>query len=175
MFSDPASLEMICGPLRSLVRYQHGNLLGILKHLAVLEARFQQRYLREEEMDWTRNFDTDTQFFDSVTTMSPRDLAGVLTESDLDLFCQLDPQEIITGGPHLRHMHREWNRRCQAAQESIVVESHLSTCLVHLAQASMSFDVKTLGMLMRQSGVTYSTELLQLVRYTPSSARNRLR
>ena len=139
MYSDAASLEVICGPLRSLVRNQHGNLVGILKHLAMLEARFQRRYLWEEEMDWTRDFDADTDFFDRVTTMSPRDLAGVLTESDLGLFRLLDPQDITNGGPHLQHMHREWNRRCQVAQESIAVESYLSTRLVHLAQASISF------------------------------------
>ena len=160
MFSDPASLEVICGPLRDLIQNQPGNLVRILKHLEVLEARFQRQYLQEEEMDWTCDFDTSTDFFDCVTTISPRNFAGFLTESDLDAFRLLDPQNIINGDSYLQHMHRQWNRRCQAAQESIAAESYLSARLVDLAQASTSFDVDTLRMLTPQSGITYHTELL---------------
>lgn len=138
VFVNPASLQLIYGPLRDFVRKQQGNLVGILKHLAVLEARFQQRYLREEEMDWTCDFDTNTEFFDRVTTMSPRDLAGFLTESDIKAFRLLDPQHIINGDSYLQDMHRQWNRRCQAVQESIAAESYLIAGLADLAQASIS-------------------------------------
>lgn len=79
-FADAASLEVFCGPLGSLVRNQQGTLVGILKHLAVLEVRFQQR---GEEMDWTHDFDTATDLFHQVTTMTPRDLAGVLIKATL--------------------------------------------------------------------------------------------
>ncbi len=138
MFLDPPSLELVYGPLRDLVRNQHGNLVGTLKHLAVLEARFKRRYLREEEMDWTCDFDTNTEFFDRVTTMSPQALAGFLTESDIEAFRLLDPQNIINGDSHLQDMHRQWDRRCQAVQESIAAESYLTARLVDLAQASIS-------------------------------------
>lgn len=153
MFPDPASLKVICGPLHGLIRNQQGNLVGILKRLVVLEVRFHRRYLGEEEMDWTDDFNTDTDFYDCVTTMSPRDLADFLTESDLGLFRLLDPQSIINGD--LQHMHRQWNRRCQAVQESIAAESYLNTHLVNLAQASISFDVAAIRMLTPQSGITY--------------------
>lgn len=138
MFLEPPSLKLVYGPLRDLVRNQQGNLIGTLKHLAVLEARFQRRYLREEEMDWTCDFDTNTEFFDRITTMSPRDLAGFLTESDLEPFRLLNPENIINGDPHLQNIHRQWDRRCHAVQESIAAESYLTTRLVDLAQASIS-------------------------------------
>jgi hypothetical protein len=138
VFVDPASLQLIYGPLRDFVRNQHGNLVGTLKHLAVLEARFQRRYLREEEMDWTCDFDTNTEFFDRVTTMSPRDLAGFLTENDIEAFSLLRPQNIIHGDSYLQHVHRQWDRRCQVVQESIAAESYLSARLADLAQASIS-------------------------------------
>ena len=155
MFSDPATLNFIYDPLRGLVRNQHRDLVGILKHLAVLETRFHRQYLRVEETDWTCDFDTDTDFFDRLATMSPRDLAGFLTESDLDVFRLLDPQSIIDEGPHLQHMHRQWNKRCLTAQESIIVEIYLSARLADLAQASISFDVTALRMLTPQSGITH--------------------
>jgi len=107
VFVDPASLQLIYGPLRDFVRNQHGNLVGTLKHLEVLEARFQRRYLREEEMDWICDFDTNTEFFDRVTTMSPRDLAGFLTENDIEAFSLLRPQNIINGDSYLQHVHRQ--------------------------------------------------------------------
>jgi len=131
------SLEMIYGPLRDLFRHPHANLDGTLKHLAVLEARFQRRYLREE-IDWIRSFDTDSNFFDNVTTMSPRDLAESLTKSDIDAFSLLQPQSSINGDSYLQYMKRQWDGRCRAAQDSIIVESRLSHLLADLAKASVS-------------------------------------
>lgn len=99
------SLEMIYGPLRDLFRHPNANLDGTLKHLAMLEARFQRRYL-QEEIDWIRSFNTDTKFFDNVRTMSPRDLAESLTKSDVDAFSLLQPQSFINGDSYIQHMNR---------------------------------------------------------------------
>lgn len=131
------SLEMIYGPLRDLFRHPNANLDGTLKHLAVLEERFQRIYL-QEEIDWIRSFDTDTKFFDNVRTMSPRDLAESLTKSDVDAFSLLQPQSFINGDSYLQHLNRQWDERCRAAQDSIIVESRLSHLLADLAKASIS-------------------------------------
>ncbi len=72
VFLNSANIQLIYGPLRDFARNQHGSLVRTLEHLAVLEARFQRRYLREEEMDWTCDFDTNTEFFNRVTTTSSR-------------------------------------------------------------------------------------------------------
>lgn len=128
---------MIYGPLRDLFRHPNANLNEKLKHLAVLEARFQRRYL-QEEIDWIRSFDTDTKFFDNVMTMSPRDLAESLTKSDVDAFSLLQPQSFVNGDSYLQHMNRQWNGRCRAAQDGIIVESRFSHLLADLAKASIA-------------------------------------
>ncbi len=171
---DPLNLELIYGSLRHIARNQHENLIGTLKRLAVLEVRFHRKYLREEEMDWTREFDTTTEFFDNITTMSPRELADSLTYSDIEEFRLLRPQNIINGDSYLQHLHRQWNRRCQAAQECLAVGTRPSTLLTALAKASI-FLPFGLKLLKPRSGITRQAELLQLVRYTPSSTRDWLR
>ena len=138
-FPNPNILKLIYGPLRTLARNRRGNLIGMLKHLAVLEERFHQRYVREEEeMNWTCDFETSTDFFDRVTTMSPRDLAIFITKDDLNAFGPLDPQSIIYGDSNLQRLHRQWNRRCHETRESIVAERFLGACLVDVAQVSIS-------------------------------------
>ena len=124
------NLEFIYGPLRDLFAVPR-DLTTILKQFAVLEARFERSYLQEEEINWTHNFDTNTDFFDraSATAMSPQDLAKFLTASDLNAFKSLCPESIINYAEDesLQHMHKRWNKLCQAAQESITVERCLSS------------------------------------------------
>ncbi len=70
-------------------------------------------------MDWTCDFDTNTEFFDRVTTMSPRDLVGFLTENNIEVFSLLRPQNIINGDSYLQHVEytdnetggAKWHRR----------------------------------------------------------------
>ena len=49
--APPPDLGFIYRPLREFFRYWDRNLAKTLKQLAVLEARFQRSYLREEEID----------------------------------------------------------------------------------------------------------------------------
>ena len=80
----------------------------MLKRLAVLEERFDRQYLREEqEMNWTCEFDTSTDLFDRVTTMSPRDLPVFLTQDDLNAFSVLDSQSTINGDSKFQRLHRQ--------------------------------------------------------------------
>ncbi|KAI4093047.1 MAG: hypothetical protein LQ339_007770 [Xanthoria mediterranea] len=130
-------LGFIYRPLREFFRHRDRNLAQTLKQLAVLEARFQRLYLREEEIDRTHLFDTSTDLFDRATTTPPQDLAHSLTDCDIAAFRSLDPQSIISEGPYLRHMHRRWDRLCGAAQEMVTVESRLGPLLADLAEASL--------------------------------------
>lgn len=130
-------LGFIYRPLREFFRHRDRNLAKTLKQLAVLEARFQRLYLREEEIDQTYLFDTSTDFFDRATTTPPQELAQFLTDCDIAAFRSLDPQSIISEGSYLRHMHRRWDRLCRAAQEIVAVESRLGPLLADLAEASL--------------------------------------
>lgn len=132
--ADQPSLETICGPLRDLFRDPNANLAEILKHLAVLEVRYQRRYLHEE-IDWVHSFDTDTDFFDNLVTMSPRDLSDSLTKSDFDSFISVHSQRFSED--LYRQLNRQWDGRCRAAQESVIVESRLSNQLADLAEVSI--------------------------------------
>ena len=129
-------LRFIYRPLRDLFDTQHQDLVRTLKHLAVLEARFQRQYLQEDNIDWTRNFDTNTEFFDCVSAMSAQDLGAFLTDGDCDAFCSLSPQSILKEDSCLQHMHRRWDRLCREAQELIAVGNNFSA-LTELAKGSL--------------------------------------
>lgn len=130
--------EFIHGALRDLFRFQRQDLARMLTKLAVLEIRFQREYLGGDEINWVRCFDTNTNLFDSVATISPSDLANSLTADDIIAFQQLSPQNIIREDFNLQHVHRRWNRLCRAVQESIAVNSGLYSVLADLARASTS-------------------------------------
>ena len=130
-------LGFIYSPLRDLFRDHHQGLTGNLIKLAVLEARFQRQYSPEEKIDWTQSFNTNTDLFDSVTTLTPQDLADSLTESDEIAFESLHPRDIIREDSNFRHLHVRWNKLCQAVEEIIAVDGGLSPPLADLAKASL--------------------------------------
>lgn len=131
------NLGFIFGPLRDLFENQSQGLTRTLKQLAVLETRFRRMYSREEEIDWTRCFDTNIHFFDYVTIMSPQDLANSLTIDDIAAFNSLRPESITKEDMFCRRMHIRWNKLCRAAPEIIATESALSPRLVKLAKVSL--------------------------------------
>lgn len=104
--------------------------------------------------------------------MLPRDLAESLTKSDVDDFCLLQPQSFVDGDSYFQHMNRQWNERCRAAQDGIIVESRFSHLLADLAKASISLSYCP-QILMVMLGITRQKEFSQLVRCTASFTRNR--
>ncbi len=129
-------LEFIYSPLRNLFDNQPRDLVRTLKHLAVLEARFQRQYLQEDDIDWTRNFDVNTEFFDLVSAMTAQDLAAFLTNRDRGAFYSLSPHSILKEDCYLQHMHRRWDRLCREAQE-IIAAGNGFCALTKLAKASL--------------------------------------
>lgn len=87
-------------------------------------------------MDWTQSFDTNTDLFDSVTTLPPQDLADSLTKNDIIAFENLCPRNFIREDSNLVHMHIRWDKLCLSAQEIINVDDRLSPLFADLAKAS---------------------------------------
>jgi hypothetical protein len=92
--------------------------------------------LREDDIDWARSFDTNTEFFDRVSAMTAQDLASFLTDGDCDTFCSLSPQSILKEDSYLQHMHRRWDRLCREVQEIVAVGNNFRA-LTELAKASL--------------------------------------
>ena len=89
------------------------------------------------EIDWARDFDTNTDFFHRVTSTSPQELASSLTVDDTAEFFLLDPHTIICEGSHLQHLHRRWDQLCEAIQEIITADSWLCPVLAAFAEVSL--------------------------------------
>ena len=106
-----------------------------LRELAVMEVRYQHLYLGEAEIDWSERFETDVDFFQLVITTS-QELADTLTDLDVKEFLLLhrEVEDTIDNRPQLQYMNRRWNKLCKAAQESVIVEEHLSSPVVGLAK-----------------------------------------
>ena len=130
-------LGFIFGALGDLFGDQDRDLTRILRQLAVLEARFQRDYLREEDINWVQCFDTNTDLFDRFATTPAPDLADALTEDDHIAFQELSPQNVIDEDSNLQCLHRRWNTLCQALQESIAGDNGLIPLLASLAKVSV--------------------------------------
>ena len=66
-------------------------------------------------------FRTDTGLFESLVERSPRELAELITESDLINFRKLNLQNIIDNDEACRYLGREWNERSLAVHEGALV------------------------------------------------------
>ena len=110
------NFEFIYGPLCDLFTSQQ-DLIIILKQLTVLEMCFWWRYLEEEKINWTHNFNTNINFFNQInaTIIFPWDLMNSLTDSDLNVFNSFCFESIIKQDIYLQNMHRWWNKLYQAA------------------------------------------------------------
>ena len=124
-------------PLRNMLGQEAQSLLDILKKLAVLEIRYKRLYSYGDEIDWTRLFDTSTEFFDLVTITPPGELAQHLTRDDLAAFRSLDPQSVIDNGPRFQVLHRRWDRQCTEAQEIVKFKSGFRSHLICLVNVSL--------------------------------------
>jgi len=172
---DVEPLGFIYKPLRHLFGDQRKGLTRILKQLPVLEARFQRRYMCEENIDWIQPFDTDTHFFDCILTASPEELADSLTDEDLAAFLLPPPQSIIDEASDFQYVNRRVDGLRRAVQEIIAAESGLVSFLVNLAKEIISTDnALRISLLTATLAIIYQTQFLQPVGGTSSFTRNQL-
>jgi len=58
-------------------------------------VRHQHAYQRPGAIDWRQDFQTDTEFFDLITSMGLIELADLLNDNDYIEFLQLSLQRIV--------------------------------------------------------------------------------
>ena len=88
----------------------------------MLAVRYQLSNLDETDTASVEIFWTDTGFFEFLVERSPRELAELITDSDLNNFRNLNLQNIIGNDEACRYLGREWNERSLAVHESALVD-----------------------------------------------------
>lgn len=127
-----------------------------MRQLGILEVRYQRMFLSEDEIDWTKYFWADVDFFEKITTTPITEIADLLTELDLTELRSVPPQHFIDGkGRRLKHVHRRCNRLCEAVQESIIFANQLSPLVARLAGASFISSLLRSNQLTSIAGIAH--------------------
>ncbi|KAI2741973.1 hypothetical protein DTO013F2_8636 [Penicillium roqueforti] len=102
----PMEAGVIAGPLKVLLdrpdRY-------IIQRLKVLEARY-NHYKIGPDIARGRAFDVRTDFFTAVTDQSAATMAWKMTQDVLREFANLNINEIMLNGDHLRRLALKWDQ-----------------------------------------------------------------
>ncbi len=107
-----------------------------MKQLAVLAVRYRLSYEDETDMDRVGNFQTDTQFFESLVKMSPQEQAELITDSDVSNFHTLSLRNIIDNEETFRNIGRRWNQCSLAVREAALVDQCFAKKAFEVAKAS---------------------------------------
>lgn len=106
--------------------------------LAILAIRHQDSYQRSDEIDWGQDFQTDTEFFERITTMDLIEVADMLTDNDYIEFDQLSPLDAVDYGHHLQLLYQRWNHLCERVKECVIFDKRLALRIMELAQVSLT-------------------------------------
>lgn len=128
-------LDFLIKPVQKL--FKERNTREALRLLNILAVRHQHAYQRPGEIDWRQDFQTDTEFFDLITSMSLIELADLLNDNDYIEFLQLSPKDTVKNGYTLQLLHRRWNHLCERVKECIIADRNLGLRVRELAQVSM--------------------------------------
>ena len=99
--------------------------------------RHQHAYQRPGEIDWRQDIQTDTEFFDLITSMGLIELADLLNDNDYNEFLQLSLQDTVKNSHTLQLLHRRWNHLCERVKECVVADRNLGLRIRELAQVSL--------------------------------------
>jgi hypothetical protein len=109
----PMEAGVIAGPLKVLLdqpdRY-------IMRRLKVLEARY-TRYKTGPDIARGRAFDVRTDFFTAVSEQTAATMAWKMTQDVLGVFDNLNINEILLNGDHLRHLAEKWDQLSHDTEE----------------------------------------------------------
>ncbi|KAI9702750.1 MAG: hypothetical protein M1836_007964 [Candelina mexicana] len=133
------TLDFIVQPLQQLLQDQTRQLTDILEQLAVLAVRFKHSYVDAVEIDWMQQFRTEVTFFEHLRHMSSMQLANLMTNSDVELFRKLRPQDIIDhakgiNNNQVKELGMRWNRLCEVVQECVIANSQLVHSISKVAE-----------------------------------------
>lgn len=130
--------QSILKKLRDFFARHHQDHVTALRHLGILELRFQRMFLNEEEVDWSQRFWTNISFFEHITTTPAAEIANLLTRLDLEELRLVPPQAFVNSNDRcLQNVHRRCNRLCEAIQESIILREQLKQSVVRLAEVGL--------------------------------------
>ena len=128
-------LNFSINPLQEKLRGK--EIKKALRLLAILAIRHQHNYQRADEIDWGKDFQTDTEFFECITTMDLIEMADMLTDNDYIEFDQLSPMDVMKYGHHFKLLDQRWNHLCERVKECVIVDKALALRIMELAQVSL--------------------------------------
>lgn len=108
--------QFITGPL-SIIRAREYPRELIDYQLKALEVRFRSWY-NSPEVRWSQEFDTQTDFLDTLYRIGPEAIAVQLSKEDLPLFHRLTIDSITNDSNGVRlALNTRWNSLAHAAKE----------------------------------------------------------
>jgi len=133
------TLAFIVRPLQQLLQDETRQLTDVLEHLALLAVRFKHSYVDAVDIDWMQEFRTEATFFEHLRHMSSLQLANLMTNSDVESFRQLRPQDIIDhargiDNNQVKELGVVWNRLCEVVQECVIANRQLGRSVGKVAQ-----------------------------------------
>lgn len=111
-----------------------------LRLLAILAIRHQHSYQRSNEINWGQDFQTDTEFFERITTMDLIEVADMLTGNDYIEFDQLSLLGAVGYGHHSQLLDQRWNHLCERVKECVIFDKNLALRIMELAQVSLTYS-----------------------------------
>jgi hypothetical protein len=129
------NFEFIVEPLREVL-FDTESVTYILLQLQVLAIRFKKQY-RTSHVDWTRRFDSRTEFLQQVCQMEPAHVAMVLCRKDLSLFRQLTKQALKhSDNDVIRQLSDRWNYLNSSVEECMATTAAVKNKIRHIAKVS---------------------------------------
>ncbi|KAI9733523.1 MAG: hypothetical protein M1835_003429 [Candelina submexicana] len=135
--SLPFDLEVISGPLGSLMGDRTLPLSAMLDILPILAIRFNRTYIRAMPFAWPR-FTIRVDVLKALIASNPTEFAKDVTISDKKDFDRLCPDAFKTRAPHLIYMNMKWNSFCDAIAECCEAHPGLSYHLGKIAQVRIA-------------------------------------